>query len=281
MVTDAKAPAVWQRYVTDIQQRADLESAEYRAATTPPAANARAAIILVTAAIALTVLNFGATTEPTWFVSLLEAVRLDQFAERAQQTFFVSDNAQLNSLMFWGFMQVFSYVAIPIAVIKLVLRERVSVFGTGVRGIRPHAGTYVALFALAVPFVALASTTSAFQAKYPFYDLTAGDSLWPNMWIWWIFYAAQFVALEFFFRGFLIHGLKGRFGYMAIFVMIVPYNMLHFTKPVTEALAAIFGGYVLGSLSLKTRSIWWGAALHVAVAGTMDVLALIQKDLLW
>jgi hypothetical protein len=41
-----------------------------------------------------------------------------------------------------------------------------------------------------------------------------------------------------------------------------------------EALAAIVGGIALGTLSLKTRSIWWGAALHIAVAATMDLLAL-------
>jgi membrane protease YdiL (CAAX protease family) len=64
---------------------------------------------------------------------------------------------------------------------------------------------------------------------------------------------------------------------MAVFVMIVPYNMIHFQKPGLEALAAILGGLVLGSLSLKTRSIWWGAMLHLAVAGTMDVLSLVQR----
>jgi CAAX protease family protein len=82
------------------------------------------------------------------------------------------------------------------------------------------------------------------------------------------------VALEFFFRGFLVHGLAPRLGWLSIFVMIVPYNMLHYGKPMPEALVAILGGVVLGTLSLKTRSIWWGAALHIAIALTMDVCAL-------
>jgi membrane protease YdiL (CAAX protease family) len=58
--------------------------------------------------------------------------------------------------------------------------------------------------------------------------------------------------------------------------MVVPYNMLHFGKPMPEALAAIVGGIVLGTLSLKTRSIWWGAALHISIALTMDVCALVH-----
>ncbi len=101
------------------------------------------------------------------------------------------------------------------------------------------------------------------------------------MYAWWALYALQFVALEFFFRGFMVHGLKWRLGYAAIFVMVVPYNMIHFGKPLAEAIGAILGGVTLGTLSLKTRSVWWGAALHIAVAATMDLLALWHKGLLF
>lgn len=60
----------------------------------------------------------------------------------------------------------------------------------------------------------------------------------------------------------------------------LPYNMIHFGKPMAEALAAIGGGAVLGTLSLRTGSIWWGAALHLGIAGAMDVLSLGHKGLL-
>ena len=98
--------------------------------------------------------------------------------------------------------------------------------------------------------------------------------------VWWFLYAAQFAALEFFFRGFMVHGLKDRVGYASIFVMMVPYNMIHLGNPMAEAVAAIGGGAVLGTLSLRTGSIWWGAALHIGIAGAMDVLALAHKGLL-
>jgi uncharacterized protein len=57
----------------------------------------------------------------------------------------------------------------------------------------------------------------------------------------------------------------------------VPYCMIHFSKPLPEALGAIVAGVVLGTLSLRTGSILGGAMLHVAVAVTMDVLALARK----
>jgi hypothetical protein len=41
-----------------------------------------------------------------------------------------------------------------------------------------------------------------------------------------------------------------------------------------ETLVAIIAGVVLGALSLKNRSVWLGAAIHVAVALSMDTLAL-------
>ena len=98
---------------------------------------------------------------------------------------------------------------------------------------------------------------------------------------WWVLYGIQFAALEFFFRGFLVHGLEPRLGFLAVLVMVIPYTMIHFTKPVLEAFGGMGGGFILGSLSLKTRSVWWGVALHAAIALTMDLLSLGHKGLLW
>jgi membrane protease YdiL (CAAX protease family) len=92
--------------------------------------------------------------------------------------------------------------------------------------------------------------------------------------MWEALYAAQFLALEFFFRGFLLQGLRRALGANAIFVMLVPYCMIHFGKPLPETLGAIGAGLILGTLAMRTRSIWGGVLIHVGVATTMDVLAL-------
>ena len=271
----------WQRYVTDIQNLGDDESRAHLATSSRSDANRKVVIVLITSAISLTILNFGATSSPAWLTSLLDGLGLGGAAEWTREVFERSTNRQRNGLVFWGVGQIFAYVVPPVLVIRFVLRERLSNFGVRVRGIRPHGRTYVILLAMSAPFVILASFTVAFQAKYPFYDLTPGESLWPNMVMWWVVYGLQFMALEFFFRGFMVHGLKHRLGYMAIFVMVVPYNMLHFNKPVLEAVAAIGGAVVLGSLSLRSRSVWWGAWLHISIAVTMDVAALIHKGFLF
>ena len=271
---------LWRRYVTEIQDAAERDSDAYRSAIPRSDANRRAVVVLITAALSLTILNFGATSRPYWLVTMLDGLGLDAWAAWGRATFDLSVHAQRNGLVFWGIGQLFAYTVPPLLAIRFVLRERVSDYGLRVRGIRRHATVYSVLLAVSVPFVVAASFTASFQAKYPFYDLAPGEGLWPNMMLWWVVYGLQFAALEFFFRGFMIHGLSGRLGYMAVFVMVVPYNMLHYGKPIAEALAAIVGGAVLGSLSLRSRSIWWGVVVHVAIAGTMDVAALFHKGFL-
>jgi membrane protease YdiL (CAAX protease family) len=90
----------------------------------------------------------------------------------------------------------------------------------------------------------------------------------------------QFFGLEFFFRGFLLHSLKPSLGTYSIFVMMVPYCMIHWGKPMPEAFAAIFAGLFLGWLSYHNGNIWMGLVLHCTVAFSMDVMALFNKGLL-
>ncbi len=56
--------------------------------------------------------------------------------------------------------------------------------------------------------------------------------------------------------------------------MIVPYCMIHYGKPMPETLGAIGAGLILGTLAMRTKSIWGGVLIHIGVAMTMDVLAL-------
>jgi membrane protease YdiL (CAAX protease family) len=279
------APArrgLWQRYVTDVRRDADAASAAYRTTTPSRVADRKVFIVLVTTAVSLTGINFLSNgDEPGWIVSPLRAVGLDSLAASIEHTLTASSHAEFWQLAMWVVVVVFGYVVLPSFVIRSVLHERVRDYGLRVSGVASHGGMYVTLYAIAAPFLVLASFGAAFQHRYPFYNLHPAEGLWPYLWAWWALYALQFVALEFFFRGFLVHGLAPRFGYAAVFVMIVPYNMIHYGKPMPEALAAIVGGIVLGTLSLKTRSIWWGAALHITIAATMDLCSLWHQGILF
>lgn len=262
--------ALWRAYVTEVREHADA-----RAAVTA-ATDRRAALVLVVAALALTGANFLSDgSNPAWLESTLRAVGLDAVAARLHRALLESTQREFNQHAFWAIVVTVSYV-VPALLLIRSLGERPRDYGVRAAGIGSHFRRYAVLYAIAAPFVVAVSYTSAFQDKYPFYEPLAGESLWPYLYAWWILYWLQFCALEFFFRGFLVHGLAPRLGYVAIFAMVLPYNMIHFGKPMAEALGAIVGGIVLGTLSLKTRSIWWGAALHIAIAFTMDVAALLH-----
>ena len=128
----------------------------------------------------------------------------------------------------------------------------------------------------------IASLTSSFADKYPFFKIFTDEPYLGRAIIYWeIIYIFQFFCLEFFFRGFLIQSLKPSLGFYSIFVMTIPYCMIHFGKPGAEALAAIIAGVFLGWLSYTNNTIWLGLTLHCVVALTMDFLALYQKKQLF
>jgi membrane protease YdiL (CAAX protease family) len=179
---------------------------------------------------------------------------------------------ELWGFVWWSGWRVIGYVIIPMIVIAALPGERIRDYHVSVRGFFKHAWIYLVMFALILPIVIQASTTKSFRHTYPFYRMANRSQF--DLWTWQALYAAQFLSLEFFFRGFLLQGLRRAMGSNAIFVMIVPYCMIHYGKPLPETLGAIGAGVILGTLAMRTRSIWGGVLIHVGVATTMDVLAL-------
>jgi membrane protease YdiL (CAAX protease family) len=147
--------------------------------------------------------------------------------------------------------------------------------GLSPRGFLGKAWLYGLLFFVMVPGVYWASTQERFLLTYPFLKpWHCASWCWLVFLCYWLIYAIQFFMVEFFFRGFMCFTLEKDFGLGAIAVMTVPYCMIHYHKPLPEALGAIIAGIVLGWLALKTRSIWGGVLLHIGVAFSMDALAL-------
>lgn len=179
---------------------------------------------------------------------------------------------QLGAFVWWSGWRVFGYVIIPMAVILLMPGHRLRDYYISPRGFFKHLWIYVILFLLILPAVIIAAQTDSFYRTYPFYKLANRSTF--DLWAWEAMYAVQFLALEFFFRGFMLHSLGRVMGSKAIFVMIVPYCMIHYGKPFPETMGAIGAGIILGTLAMRTRSIWGGVIIHVAVAWTMDLLAL-------
>jgi len=182
-----------------------------------------------------------------------------------------TEYGQLKAFVWWTGWRVFGYVVLPITAILCLPGERLRDYFISLRSFFTHLPVYFGLFLIVLPAVIIASQTSSFNLTYPFYKWANRSAF--DLWAWELLYALQFFSLEFFFRGFMLRALAPRMGSAAIFVMVVPYCMIHYGKPMPETLGAIIAGIVLGTLALRTRSIWGGVLIHVGVALTMDLLA--------
>jgi membrane protease YdiL (CAAX protease family) len=170
---------------------------------------------------------------------------------------------------------------VPAVVLRFAFGKRLSEFGLSLRIEQGFWKLLLQCVAVMLPLVYLMSLTPGFAAKYPFLKIYDGSPyLGSTLLVWELIYFAQFFGLEFFFRGFLLHSLKPALGIYSIFVMMVPYCMIHWGKPLPETFAAIFAGIFLGWLSYRNGNIWMGLILHCFVALSMDVMALFNKGLL-
>jgi membrane protease YdiL (CAAX protease family) len=175
--------------------------------------------------------------------------------------------------IYWGLSRYLAYL-LPLAVWPLLFKENPLDLGLRVRGFLEHAWIYLLCLVVVIPTLALVAHMGDFGTFYPMYHLAARS--WLDLAVWEALYVGQFFALEVFFRGFWVRGSRA-LGSNAIFFMVGPYVMIHFPKPYLEACGAMVAGVVLGSLSMKTRSIWAGFLVHATVAVLMDLLALDHR----
>jgi membrane protease YdiL (CAAX protease family) len=177
----------------------------------------------------------------------------------------------------WALTRVGGYL-FPLVVWRLFFKkDSLLDFGLRPRGFREHAWIYALCVVFMVPILLIVSRQGDFVEYYPLYKL-AGRS-WFDFLIWQAMYMAQFLTLEIFFRGWWIRATRA-FGVGAIWSMVVPYVMIHYGKPYLEACSAMVAGVILGSLSMRTRSIYAGFLVHSTVAVLMDVLSLYRRNAL-
>lgn len=240
----------------DGDQRGTPGEAEV-AAILPDRAQWTTALPLLYAAPALAALEYFG--RPEFFAGLFPSASRAQFG--------------LYPHLWWAGCTITLFLLVPAAMVAFGFRQPLREYGLNLQVRRRHLGLYLFMFAAVLPLVFVAAARPEFQAIYPFYRGAFQAGVGAVV-LWELAYLAQFVALEFFFRGFLVLGLARSLGRAAIWVAVVPYCMIHFHKPPLEAFAAIVAGLVLGEVAWRTRSILGGVIVHIGVAATMEWLAL-------
>lgn len=189
--------------------------------------------------------------------------------------------------LFWFGSSLLWLFALPVAVIAALPGRRLRDFGLGLGDWRFGMRAAAALYAVMLPVLVAASFRDNFVAYYPMSEWVrgevrlfaggAGAAHLASFMMYELAYASYFIGWEFFHRGFLTIGLEPVLGWYAVLVVSIPFAIMHVGKPMPEAYGAIVASLVLGWLAIRTRSSWYGFALHAAVAVTMDVLAVLHQ----
>ena len=275
----ALAPLVWW-FFRDTWRVLDAEAAETRAlAGDRP--DYRPAACLVIVAVVLTLQEYYGGRQV--YDALLRPW-LRELEAGGHRWVKVNQYDELYSYGWWAAARILGNVFVPLPLWKLLFpKDSLLDMGLRGRGFLGHVWIYGLCLAVVIPAMLLVSSQPDFGTYYPFYKGSSRSIAAYLMWE--AMYGAQFFALELFFRGFVLGALKRTLGSAAIFTMAVPYCMIHYGKPYLETNGAIVAGIVLGSLAMRTRSIYAGFLVHISVAFSMDFLALWRRDalphLLW
>jgi membrane protease YdiL (CAAX protease family) len=147
------------------------------------------------------------------------------------------------------------YFTLPVLSIVVILRRNPLDFG-----LRP--GNYrvwsVHVAVACVVTIALLFVSARFSSVDRFYD--AGGLTLPRYAVSW---AALLFSLEFLYRGFLIFGLRERFGEGAVLIQMIPFTLLHIGKPEIETVGCILSGTYFGYVAYRTNSIWPAFLIHL------------------
>lgn len=145
-------------------------------------------------------------------------------------------------------------------------------FGLGWNRQSAFMHIFIAAYLVLLPLLIWAAHREEYQEMYPFFFYARYGC--GQLMLWWLFYGLYYLGVEFFFRGFLLFGLFPKIGNLAIAVSTIPYVMVHFAKPSSEAVGSIIAGILLCYMALRSGSIWGGFLLHWVVGMTMDALSI-------
>jgi membrane protease YdiL (CAAX protease family) len=177
---------------------------------------------------------------------------------------------------FWQFF-IFALLmlVIPLIVIKFVFKEPLKnyalVFGDVKNGLIIALSVIVVFI---IPISYFGAQMADVRLEYPLAKtlLEHHELIFLYEAIYVIFY---YIAWEFFFRGFLLFGLKDRFGaFSAILIQTISSCLVHIGKPEGEIMGSIAFGIILGVIALRTKSIWYVFLIHAAMGVLTDLFIL-------
>ena len=158
-------------------------------------------------------------------------------------------------------MNIVVYALLPMALVRFVHRKSLlRDFGLQLPALR-WLVFCLAYLLVVHPINWLYATDPELLARVPFYrPAAAGGAVF-----WWYqgLVALAMVGWEFILRGYLLLGLRRRFGAWSILIPMFPFVILHYSYGPMELWASILDGLFLGALAYASRSIWPPVLVHI------------------
>ncbi|MBE0651214.1 MAG: CPBP family intramembrane metalloprotease [Bacteroidales bacterium] len=172
---------------------------------------------------------------------------------------------------YWQFGVFFILMFIlPLLYMKLGMKKPMRDFGWGLGDIKYGLTWLIGIPLIVVPLIYIASKMPGMRVEYPLAKSLITD---PSPFVVYeiIYVLFYYVAWEFFFRGFLLFGLKDRFGAVnAILIETISSTLVHIDKPEGEIIGAIVVGILFGMIALRSKSIWYVFLIHASIGVLLD-----------
>jgi membrane protease YdiL (CAAX protease family) len=162
----------------------------------------------------------------------------------------------------WASSMVY-YAVIPVLSIILLLRKNPLDFGLRLGNWRLWGVHLAVIVILGLPILYWASRMPSIAT---YYTQAEFQLVRYSLEI-----AAALFAWEFFFRGFMLFGLKEKLGEVSILVQMVPFVLLHFGKPEIEMVSTIIMGIYFGYVAYRSNSCWPAVLMHIYINITARV----------
>jgi len=165
---------------------------------------------------------------------------------------------------------------IPLLIILFVFKEPLKIYGMTLGDWRKGLPLALGLTIIIAIFLLLPSSqTPDFRNAYPF-DKTAGESIFSFIRFELLRGLIFYTAWEFFFRGFMLFGLRKYVGdWLAICIQTIPSCLWHIGLPIGEILSSILAGVLFGMIAIRTKSIFWVFLLHYFIGLFLDFFIVI------
>lgn len=168
---------------------------------------------------------------------------------------------------------IFFFLAIPVAISSLTMKEHLSQLGLR-KPEKKLTAVFLTILALSMlmPCMIYFTKLPSFQAYYFLGKL----SVWRILFVDCLMMPIYYFCEEFFFRGYLFLSLYRRVGWHSFWITDIIFTFSHINKPGLEFLLSIPASVIFNFITLKTKSIYPAFIVHTAMGIVLNILIAIN-----